>query len=264
MTLIVGIKCKDGIVMAADGAATLGNIAQKTALQPTKKLSILKDKIVIGVSGPVGLGQMLKGKMEAIWDDKLLSSKKPYEAMAVISAGFRESIIPEYKTATITKDAIGNAALSDAITNTVVAIPVSKKLCLFQFDHQGSPEETTEELPFVAIGSGQSIADPFLGFLRRICWAEHQPNINEGIFAAVWTLDHAIKVNPGGVAEPMQVISIPEDGEIKELAREELFEHRESVKSAEKAISESLSLFKKTMAGSAANTEIVPEPLTKK
>lgn len=261
MTLIIGIKCKDGIVMAADGAATLGSMGQSTALQPTKKLSIIKDKIIVGVSGPVGLGQMLKGKMESIWDNGLLSGKKCHEAMSVISQGFREYIMPELQVAQVARNTIGNAGLTSALSSTVVALPVSGELCLLQFDQQGAPEQTTEELPFVSIGSGQSIADPFLGLLRRISWSDHQPTLNEGLFAAIWTLDHAIKVNPGGVAEPMQIMIMQQEDSkttIKELSEAELSEHREAVRSAEKVMADSLTNFKKSISGEDGAT--IPEP----
>jgi 20S proteasome alpha/beta subunit len=261
MTLIIGIKGKDGIVMASDGAATLGSMGQSTALQPTRKLSVIKEKLVIGVSGPVGLGQMLKGKAEAMWDAHALSGKKPHEGMQVLSQGFREYILPELQVARVASQTIGNAGLSSAICLTLVAVPIGGDLCLFQFDQQGSPEETTEEIPFASIGSGQPIADPFLGLLRRIFWSDHQPTVQEALFAAVWALDHAIKINPGGVAEPMQVITMIKNGaniEIKELSDAELSEHRTAVKAAEGAIAESLTHFKKSMAGDVGVK--IPEP----
>jgi len=268
MTLIIGIKCKDGIVMAADGAATLGSMGQHTAQQPTKKLSILKDKIIMGVSGPVGLGQMLKGKMDSIWDAGMLRNKKPHEAMSLISTGLREYIIPELKVAEISRNVIGNIGLSSALSATLVALPASRELCLIQFDQQGAPEETTEELPFACIGSGQSIADPFLGLLRRVFWSDHQPNIDEGLFAAVWALDHAIKVNPGGVAEPMQIITMVQSGsdtKIKELSFEEITEHKEAVRNAERAMAISLAEFKKSLSGEVASeTPDIPQPIKEK
>jgi 20S proteasome alpha/beta subunit len=248
--------------MAADGAATLGNMGRPTAQQPTKKLYKLKERIVMGVSGPVGLGQLLKGKMETLWDDKALSGKKPHEAMAVISKGFRDYIVPELIVAQEAIKTIGNAGLSSAISSTLVAVPVNKELCVFQFDQQGAPEQMTDELPFASIGSGQSIADPFLGLLRRVFWSDHQPTVNEGLFAAIWALDHAIKVNPGGVAEPMQVMKMIQDGdtiEIKELSTEELAEHKEAVRNAERIMAESLSDFKKSVSGEEGTSEI-PEP----
>jgi len=250
--------------MAADGAATLGSMGQSTAQQPIKKLYTLKDKIVMGVSGPVGLGQLLKGKMESLWDANTFSGKRPHEGMSLISQGFREYIMPELQVAQVARNAIGSAGLSSAVSHSLVAVPISRELCLFQFDQQGAPEQTTEELPFTSIGSGQPIADPFLGLLRRVLWSDHQPTVNEGLFAAVWTLDHAIRVNPGGVAEPMQLITMLQNGGdtvIHELSEAELSEHRGAVRGAESAMADSLSNFRASISGEGSAVDI-PDPST--
>lgn len=263
MTLVVGIKCTDGIVLAADGAATVGSMGQNIAQQPTKKLSIIRDRIVMGVSGPVGLGQLLNGKMGTMWDGNIFSSRRPHEAMSLISTGFREYILPELRAAQVAGGTIGNAALNSAISTSLVAMPISGELCLFQFDQQGSPEQSTNELPCVSIGSGQPIADPFLALLRRVFWSDHQPPMNEGLFAAVWTVDHAIKVSPGGIAEPMQVIKMQlRDREvvIEELTAAQLAEHKEAARNAEQAMAESLSAFRRSLSGE--NAADIPEPAT--
>ena len=67
MTLIVGIKSRDGIVMGADGGATLGDIPQTTVMQPIKKLEIISESVVIGTSGHVGLGQQFRAAIEKVW-----------------------------------------------------------------------------------------------------------------------------------------------------------------------------------------------------
>ena len=73
MTLIAGIKCSDGIVLGADGAATYGVRGQSTIRQPVKnKLKIIADSIVIGTAGPVGLGQRLAGSLETAYQNNQL------------------------------------------------------------------------------------------------------------------------------------------------------------------------------------------------
>lgn len=50
----------------------------------------------------------------------------------------------------------------------VLALPLMREPCLFQFDQQGAPEEAEDDLPFVSIASGQAIAEPFFTFIRRV------------------------------------------------------------------------------------------------
>ena len=76
-----------------------------------------------------------------------------------------------------------------------------------------------------------------LALLRRVFWPDKLPNIADGIFAAMWTLLHAIQVNPGGVAEPIQmaVLEKSKGNELRahELSGQLVAEHRQHVKEAE-------------------------------
>lgn len=236
MTLIIGIKCSDGIVMGADGAATLGAMGQFTVRQPKKKLEIFQGTVIVGNSGPVGLAQRIGGEIKMLWDKRAFSNKKPFQAMTIIRGVMFKHVGPELEAAGVARPALGHIAVESALCFTLVGLPVSKRPCLFQFNQQCSPEEATDDLPFVAIGSGQGIADPFLAFLRRIFWPNSQPTVADGVFATFWTLEHAIQIHPGGVAEPKQIVILErknQNWKARELSDEELEEHRESVAEAE-------------------------------
>lgn len=239
MTLIVGIKCSDGIVVGADGAATLGAMGQGTIRQSIHKLNIIAHKLIVGVSGPIGLSQRFNWRIEEMWLGNKLSGKKCPEAMNIMRKELWKDIEGEMQAAAIAQQTIGRAALQSALSSSLVALPLDKKFALIQFDQQAAPEEATESLPFVCIGSGQPIADPFLAFIRKIFWPEGMPSLEQGIFSAVWTLDHAIETNPGGVADPTQIMVLEQDGKdfkARELEKSELQEHREAINSAELAL----------------------------
>ncbi len=251
MTLIIGIKCSDGIVMGADGAATFATLGQPTIRQETKKLDILENRIIVGVSGPIGLGQRIKAEIEALWTDSRtpLGDQRPADAMKIIrEALWNKHIGPEMQVAHIALGAVGQSAIQSAIAGTVTCMPLKGLPCLFQFDQQGAPEEATDSLPFVSIGSGQPIADPFLAFLRRLFWPNSLPTLNDGIFTTAWTLYHAIKTHPGGVSDPMQIVILEKAQnysarnptnqmwKARELQETELYEHMESIKAHEKEL----------------------------
>ncbi len=237
MTLIVGIKCSDGVVLGADGAATVGVLGQPTIRQQTaRKLIIVQEHVVVGVSGPVGLGQRFCHEVDALWSASKLSGKKPVESGLIIADALRKHIVVEMNVAGAARNAIGPVAGNDVLSACLVALPCSKDPTLIQFDQQGAPEVATKDLPFVAIGSGEAIADPFLALLRRVCWPGRLPSLQEGVLAACWTLDHAIKTHPGGVAEPMQIVTLQAGGKARELADVDLAEHRQAIEGAEGAL----------------------------
>jgi hypothetical protein len=183
---------------------------------------------------------MYFGEIASLWDRAKFSGKKSFEAMAIISESIRTHLSGEYKAATWAQPVLGGLAGQSILTSTVVALPVSKQPCLFQFDEKGSPEEATVDLPFVAVGSGQGIADPFLAFLRRLFWPEGLPSLADGIFAALWTLKHAIETAPSGIANPKQIVVLKAVGDAMsadELPRHDLDEHLQAIDAAETTLS---------------------------
>lgn len=204
MTLIVGIKCSNGIVIGADGAATLGNpIGLRTIIQPMSKLNVIKNKAVIGVSGPVSISQLYSDYLEQNCDS--LVNKRAMEICREMRIGFMKDAQVCMQIAALAEKVVGASAQVNILHQVLVAMMSREGAQLIQFDYQCSPEVATVDLPFVAIGSGQSIADPFLAFLRRVFWKDHLPTLPEGSFAAFWTIQHAIDTAPGGIGPPIQM-----------------------------------------------------------
>ncbi len=271
MTLIVGIKCEEGIVLGADGAATSGVMGQNTIRQThNKKLKILENSIVVGVSGSVGLGQRITGTVGSLYKEgKLFKAPNTStnftsdQIMTNLRLEFWKQLEMEFQIARAASQLLQpNVTMMSALTSTVVALkpPSQASASLFSFDQQAAPEEATAQLPFVAIGSGQMIADPFLAFIRRLFWPDRAPTIAEGIFAVYWTLHHAIETNPGGVADPKQVVVLKLDGatwRAKEHAEDEGQEHMEHVVDIERK----LTSFEQVGSGQTTPPPVLPASL---
>lgn len=243
MTLIVGIKCQDGVVVGSDGAATFSTpLGQaQTIKQATSKLHVIGSRIVLGVSGPVGLGQSYLLEIDALKTRKG-DPKNLWPNVAEAREFLRQSMWkhagPAYENAGTVSRSIGQAAGYQVMSTSLIAFPIDHEARLIQFDHQCLPEEATTNLPFVSIGSGQPVADPFLAFIRRTIWPPGLPSISDGIFAAVWTIQHAIESLPGGVAEPIEIVTLRQkDGQAWRADRftdSDLAEHREMINTLQK------------------------------
>jgi ATP-dependent protease HslVU (ClpYQ) peptidase subunit len=257
VTLIVGIKCGDGIALGADGSATLGNIAETTVQQPVKKLSSINGELIVGVAGPVTFSQIYQAELKKLCKDGLL--KKPEKALASIQDTVWARIEKEWKAASSTVATLGqNVAMRSVMSNAVVAMPILDEPSLFQFNHHCSPEEATATLPFISIGSGQKYADPFLAFLKRIFWPNGPPLLADGILAVLWTLEQAIRTNTSGLAHPIQILTLSKSGKqwtIVELGDAELEEHRQNIADAEQALAN----YKQEQTATASAAE-VPTP----
>ncbi len=201
MTLVVGILCEGSVVVGADGAATLGaNPRAPTTHQTIKKLT-RDDNIILGVSGSVGMAQLLRDRLTT---GRHTLYKSPTDAMRKI----REKFKPELQKA------------DDGPTVSLIALRVSmsKKQpgtpTLFELSDKGDPESATHDIPFMSIGSGKHVADPFLAFIRRVFWPDRLPDTQEGLLAVTWTLRYVIDGGPGalGVDDPIQLMVLRSDG----------------------------------------------------
>src|SRR3972149_7629624 len=226
MTILIGVLCKNGVVVGADSSATFGDERLRTIEQPIKKIDIIDGKIIIAGTGQVGLGQRFSHQIEKAWNEKKFKGHHSDVARTMCEIG-----IKDFAVTNVDKGQYG----------ALVAFPAEKKshLCEFQVrDFQ--PEIKTEHLWYVSIGSGQLIADPFLGLMRKIFWPKGQPETyQDGIFVVAWALQHAIELNPGGINGPMQIAVLAPDGtdfKARMLKEGEISEHIDNVEGAMKQL----------------------------
>lgn len=235
MTLIVGILCRDGVVMASDSAATMGASGFHTIGQQwVKKLALLDPRTLMAATGAIGIGQLIGDRVKRMSQGGALGGgKTPEQIMHDIGIAIGEMVRPYFDLAQVQKGITGDAA--GTLCKSMIALPVKKEPCLFTFDFNGAPERVTKELPFVAMGSGQVIADPFLAFLKRTFWASGQPTVADGRLVAVWAIEHVCQTNPGGVGGTVQLATlVNEQASISDS--DEIEAHRERVADAERAM----------------------------
>jgi hypothetical protein len=245
MTLIVGILCKESVVLASDSAATFASGAIPTiGQQEMRKLRRLNENLLYSSTGAVGISQLVSQKLKSLWENKAFSGLTAAEAvMDKIGKEIVNLIGPYLQTANLQRSLTGDA--SSSLCKSIVALPVQNKPCLFSFDFNGAPEQSTPDLPFISLGSGQPIADPFLALLRRLLWSGREPSLAEGRLAAVWTIEHVRRTNPGGVAGDIQLAALVATASgklpiVTEHSSEDVQEHLQRIASAEQVLVEEI------------------------
>lgn len=222
MTAIVGILCRDGVVIGTDSSATFGHGRQHTIEQPMEKLSIVAQSVIVAGTGAVGHGQRFTRIIENAYREGLFASPEHIEVGKALS-----------------RLAIQDFAFTHSKPGQYGALVGFHKasqpqLCEFaQSDLQ--PEFKDEGIWYVSMGSGQPITDPFLALMRSIFWVDGLPTIQDATFAVTWALEHAIEVNPGGINGPIRV-AVLEQGQEREdsfvariLEDGDLQEHKENI-----------------------------------
>ena len=118
----------------------------------------------------------------------------------------------------------------------LVAIPYKKKAELIELQPNTlQPEVKTENSWYVSMGSGQPVADPLLGFVRRVFWGDDPPSCKDAVFAVTMILELACEMAPLGVAKPIYIATLSPDprkrGKLSArlLSNDELEEHKDHV-----------------------------------
>jgi hypothetical protein len=224
MTILVGIRCKDGIVIGTDSAATFTAGPQlRTIEQPgVKKIAIIADRIIVAGTGEIGLGQRFCQVVQNAHDTQKLFSKDSVE----VGRQLAMQAVNDFASTKADRGSYG----------ALVAFPCGQSFELCEFATNNFQPELKRDIWYVSMGSGQPIADPCLGFIRQAFWADGAPPSSEdGLFAVVWTLAQAIKLDPGGINAPMQVATLSNRGgkaHARLLDEAEILEHEENVNGA--------------------------------
>jgi hypothetical protein len=178
-----------------------------------------------------------------LWDERKFGGENPsYQVMQIVREKIGPMLALELKYGQEVAKVLGpGIAQQNSVSSAMLAVPVAREAQLYSFGCTGDPEQSTDDLPFMTTGSGQSLADPFLAFLRAVFWKQRHPTTGDGIFAAYWALRHAIRTNIGGVSDPIQMMTLQKDERgnfhVKELDSAELEETKQAVDAAEEHLS---------------------------
>ena len=239
MTLIVGILCRDGVVMASDSAATYSASGMSTiGQQTTTKVRPLKNSILYSSTGAVGMSQIIADGIETLWASLRKNNPSPAQVMEAISKDIHQRCQHLFHSAAMLGQAGMRHVQNDVACRSLVAMPVLGRACLFEFAETGAPTQATEQLCCVALGSGQPIADPFLALMKKILWPDSPPTLAEARLIAAWTIKHVVQTNPGGVAGDAQMATLVVKGNQAHVEDVDASEHYERIEGLEKSLRE--------------------------
>lgn len=203
MTVLVGVRCKNGIVLGADGIATSANGHMPTIrLHYPAKMIEVGSRVLVATTGSVGLAQRFNSIVKKAYDDKSFQKSGNECSKALARSTCQD--FDQSGTPRTVSNGYGFAAL--------VAAEFSDDIHLVEFgvtDFQ--PEFKKPPLHFVSMGSGQSLADPFLAFVNRVLWKNAPPDVSQGLLGVYWVLQHTCEFAHAGVGEPITVGVIRKD-----------------------------------------------------
>lgn len=209
MTLLVGILCPEGVVVATDRQVTHGAMGMPTVGQAgTKGIVIRKGEALYASSGPIGMGQQIANAL-----DKATVSfelRTCVDCVGDLSKAARTVILPAFDVAQRAVNVLGQVATQmDVVGGGLLAARFYDGVKLIDLNPQGGCEILTlESVPFVCQGSGKANADPFLRFVWDIYWPEKSPTLNEAILAGYWTVRVVTQLHTSGVGCGVEVFTV--------------------------------------------------------
>ena len=154
MTLVLAVRCHEGVVLASDGQATSDAAGQPTR-QPTRKLFALGERIAWGAAGSLGLQQAVHDAL-AVHAASILAARDPRDALT-------DAVIP-----------IQQRALSQWVPHAGAQPPeLSCIFCwwspegprIFSIPRTGSDHQLHER--HAAVGTGDIFASVCAGAMAR-------------------------------------------------------------------------------------------------
>ncbi len=222
MTVLIGVLCSDGVVIGADSAVTAGFIERPF----DQKIQISAEGVIVATTGDIGFGQRFTAAVTRAWQKLSPSLPMPIDIGKALSV----EGLTDFLSTGLT---IGNFE-----SGALVAFPYQGRPCLCHFGYKNlQPTFMTPDFWYVAMGSGQLIADPFLALMRRVFWRTGPPVYQDAVFTVTWALEHAIEVNTGGIGGmPRIAVLASQSGrqlQARMLTNDEIAEHRQNVQNAE-------------------------------
>lgn len=241
MTIVVCIKCVDGIAIASDSMLTIGE-----AQQSGQKIHVIEQQQLFAFAGDLSLAERFR-----------VFATTHYPLLAEAGHKF------DYATA-IAASLANNLRLTGIEPQTANLMTVlihefkgDVEACLFTAGV--NPRYLDSDHFSCAMGSGASAALPFLNFLLETFTSNRQPELIDGKLFATWAVKYAIDRLAGGVGGDID-LAIAERNEtgqwiFRELPMAEVHESIGAIDSAADALRD----WKHSFSDS-SNTEPVPKP----
>jgi hypothetical protein len=226
MTILVGVKCSDGVVIGADSAVTSAAAVGMNAMTETGaskiELPFGAEPLIVATTGSVGMSLRLYGEIKEHYNPGPQSQniKRWLNHSAVKFATSLAGVAIKNFTSTYSP-IMQNPQIGFGL-GALVGYVAEQKPQLVEFDHvQFQPDfkgvadakGKWRTRPYATMGSGQTMGDPFLAEANNLLFGQDGiPSVKQGRILATWALRHVIKYNTGGIGGEIQLAVIEKVG----------------------------------------------------
>jgi 20S proteasome alpha/beta subunit len=226
MTIVVAIKCSDGVVVSSDSMITVNEFAQYTG----KKIHLLpgQPEQLFAFAGNLAYAERFRAVATFMANQLTTNEHKLKYATDVGGGLFNNLQLTGLKPLEVELETI-LAFVKDGVP----------EVCVFDLGSQ--PHYLDQDYYYVTLGSGSVAATPFLKFLTDILFFKgRQPTVAEGKLLGTWAVKYAIDTLAQGVGTPIDIATIEknEDGgwNLSELDRLSVDETLQAIDTASEVL----------------------------
>lgn len=209
MTLVLAIRCREGVVLASDGQATTDAAGQPTR-QPVRKLFEVAGRIAWGAAGSLGLQQTLAAELQRR-EPELLAAMDPREALARIVIPIQQRALEDF------------VALPGCVPPELACIfcwwdPGARRPAILSIPRTGGDHQLHDR--YSAVGTGDIFAEFAMASVAHLGTAEL--SLEQAKMVAYKAVSDAISVAAVYLGPPIQMsVVTPGDGAV-EVSRADL------------------------------------------
>lgn len=224
MTIIVGVLCSDGIVIAADGMAS-NNLGSTSFVGINNlKTEIIQNKLIVSCAGDDSLMTLFINYLKSDNLSSLVSNSDEF-AFSIINGfhAYCENLyLKPIKNGT--PGQVLNDVPIDPIKYQLVSDFYSKVnqqfAAIIAFEYNGhhfaytlngfQPPQMIRDggIWYKIIGSGGLIGWPSIHLIKNILNIKTQPSVENAIQLAYWTIDHSIEASSGGIGGEIKITKL--------------------------------------------------------
>lgn len=173
MTILVAVKCSDGIVVGADSIATSSaGITPVMQIESNDKIKIFEQSIIVAATGAVGYTQRLHMHVNAAIKASCFRNLDKFDLASNIS----KRLLTDFQSSLVSNHPHHGIGFGALVAACIKGHPYLIEYATNNFQ----PEFKEEKLFLVSMGSGQPLADPFLAFVSRVLWKNTLPDVQLG------------------------------------------------------------------------------------
>lgn len=238
MTIIVAVKCSDGVVIAADGMA-VASVEWQGHILPTGRYRNRKIRLLPGpqigafVTDSLGAVEHFCAVAVQVADD-IPTAADPMDHAAAVTKALLQRLLAT-GAATVT----GGGLVVQPQMEAVLAFPHGGEPQCFIFNRLCQPSPVPPQCFMIALGAGKLFADPFMSYLLE-AFGGDPPDVRLGTMLAVWTIEYAARASQATFGGPISVAVMERAAgsicTVRELGTDEVDEQRDRMRGAASAL----------------------------